>query len=298
MARPKLFIGSSKQSVDVANLVADRLQADDCAEVRVWDEGIFSLNQGFLERLLGILVEFDFAVLIWAADDVTESKGESKASPRDNVIFECGLFMGALGRERVFIVHDQSIEVKIPSDLAGVSLATFDGALVANDGEAAVRRACNLIKKEILKPRFPEIVGQWRSKYPFTDETGQPMVQEDVEIKASRGGVSISSKNNPMKDDYVAYGHILFERQIVGEWRNESGSGGGRGLFMLIVNPRGTVMYGYCTGPDENSGLVYAQWVMARAADADEETIKQRLALGEKLLSATIAVARDTAPSA
>src|SRR4051812_47868707 len=114
MGRPKLFIGSAKASVRVARAVAARLEGDGIAEVTIWDEGVFSLNQGFLERLLNLVSEFDFAVLIWSPDDVTESKGDSKASPRDNVIFECGLFMGALGRERVFVIHDQSVSLKIP----------------------------------------------------------------------------------------------------------------------------------------------------------------------------------------
>jgi predicted nucleotide-binding protein len=89
MSKTKLFIGSSKGSVSVARLVADRLENDAVAEVKVWDEGVFSLNQGFLETLVSILAEYDFAVFIWAPADITESKGESRASPRDNVVFEC-----------------------------------------------------------------------------------------------------------------------------------------------------------------------------------------------------------------
>ena len=66
MTKSKLFIGSSKASIRVARLVANRLEADGIAQATVWDEGIFSLNHGFLERLLSIVSEFDFAVLIWA----------------------------------------------------------------------------------------------------------------------------------------------------------------------------------------------------------------------------------------
>jgi len=96
MAKTKLFVGSSGANIRVARLVANRLEADGAAEATVWDEGVFSLNQGFLEKLLSILSEFDFAVLMWAPDDMPESKGESKASPRYNDVFECGLFMGAV----------------------------------------------------------------------------------------------------------------------------------------------------------------------------------------------------------
>jgi predicted nucleotide-binding protein len=49
MAKPKLFIGSSKTNIEVARLIAHRLERDGCAEVTIWDEGVFSLNQGFLE---------------------------------------------------------------------------------------------------------------------------------------------------------------------------------------------------------------------------------------------------------
>jgi predicted nucleotide-binding protein len=62
----------------------------------------------------------DFAALVLTADDMTVSRGKAKPSPRDNVIFELGLFMGALGRERVFILKPKGIDVRIPSDLLGV----------------------------------------------------------------------------------------------------------------------------------------------------------------------------------
>jgi predicted nucleotide-binding protein len=48
--------------------------------------------------------ETDFAAFVVTADDVTASRGRRKASPRDNVVFEIGLFMGAIGRERTFVV--------------------------------------------------------------------------------------------------------------------------------------------------------------------------------------------------
>ena len=285
MARPKLFIGSSKANVAVARLVANRLEGDGSADVTVWDEGVFSLNKGFLEKLLAVLSEFDFAVLIWAPDDVTESKGESKASPRDNVIFECGLFMGAVGRERVFIISDQSVSLKIPSDLAGITLATYDGSRIgADDAEAAVRMACDQITREIQKPRFPTIVGEWVSRYALSEEPGHAEVVEDVEIKAARGGISIASKQNAAGDYYMAYGRILFQNQITGEWRAKLGSGDGKGLFLLTVTPRGNVMYGYNTAPNEHNAVVYTTWVLAKKDGADDKTIKQRLHWAETQL--------------
>jgi predicted nucleotide-binding protein len=93
MTKPTMFIGSSTTSLRVAKALAEELEG--CVEVTVWNEGIFDLNRGVLEDLLKKLDEFDFAILVLAPDDMTESKGDTKQSPRDNVLFECGLFMGS-----------------------------------------------------------------------------------------------------------------------------------------------------------------------------------------------------------
>ena len=285
MTKQKVFIGSSKANIKVARLVANRLETDGSAEATIWDEGIFSLNQGFLEKLMNILSEFDFAVLIWAPDDITESKGDSKASPRDNVVFECGLFMGALGRDRVFIIVDQSIGLKIPSDLAGITLANYDGSRVdGEDAEAAVRMACDRITREIQRPRYPSIVGEWTSRYAVSEDPGHQAVTEIVEIKASRGGVSIASKHNPADDYYIAYGRILQDRQIMGEWTAKLGSGDGKGLFLVTVNPRGNVMYGYNSGPNESGATVFTSWVLAKNDGCDGTKIQERLVWAQEQL--------------
>jgi hypothetical protein len=193
--------------------------------------------------------------------------------------------MGAVGRERVFIVYDQSIALKIPSDLAGITLANYDGSRVnGDDAEAAVRMACDLIYREIQKPRFPTIVGEWTSRYPLAEEPGHTEVIEDVEIKAARGGISIATKQNGEGDYYIAYGRILYEKQIMGQWQARLGSGDAKGLFILTVNPRGNVMYGYNTAPNENNAIVYTTWVLAKKDGADEKKIKERLLWAEKQL--------------
>src|SRR5262249_12394769 len=132
-SKPKLFIGSSLKNLGVVRSLEKGLEK--CAAVTSWDkEGVFGLNQGFLETLLEKLEEFEFAVFVLAPDDITLGKDETKPSPRDNVLFESGLFMGVLGRKCVFLVYDEAVGLKIPSDLAGVTLAPYDGALLETNG--------------------------------------------------------------------------------------------------------------------------------------------------------------------
>ncbi len=125
------------------------MQLSDVADAEVWDEGVFGLSMGTLESLVQALDTFDFAVLVLTPADLLVSAGEQKNAPRDNVLLELGLFMGRLGRSRTFAVCQRDSNLKLPSDLAGVSLAPF---LAQNDSErlvAALGPACFKIRNAI-----------------------------------------------------------------------------------------------------------------------------------------------------
>lgn len=283
MAKSKLFIGSSQKNLRIAKLLAESLE--ECAQVRVWDEGIFGLNRGFLETLLTQLEEYDFAVFILASDDMTVSKDETKPSPRDNVLFESGLFMGVLGRERVFLVYDDAVELKIPSDLAGITLASYDGKRIANEPEAAIRAAGRKISDAITASRFPHLVGDWKSIYPLPVEEGCPMVDEVIEIRPGRNGLSFTTKTSSHEDYYTAFGRLTLEKQITGKWKSREELNDMEGVFILTVHPTSNFMYGYFTSPDQTGGVVYATWVLAKMAEGvDEAKINERLTKAQNLL--------------
>ncbi len=69
-------------------------------------------------------------------------------SPRDNVIFELGLFMGFLGRDRTIIVYDRTADLKIPTDFAEVTTATYQPHSTGNL-DAALGAPCTRLKKHI-----------------------------------------------------------------------------------------------------------------------------------------------------
>jgi predicted nucleotide-binding protein len=71
------------------------------------------------------LPEYDFATLVFTADDLVQKRDHATKAPRDNVIFELGLFMGALGRRRTFVVHSRTDSPMLPTDLAGITTATY-----------------------------------------------------------------------------------------------------------------------------------------------------------------------------
>jgi predicted nucleotide-binding protein len=54
-------------------------------------------------------------------DDITISRNIEQRAPRDNVIFELGLFMGLLTRRRTFIALPRGVDQKLASDLKGLT---------------------------------------------------------------------------------------------------------------------------------------------------------------------------------
>src|SRR5262245_29226231 len=124
--KPRLFVGCSREKMDYAYELQEQL--NDKAEVTLWNQGYFEVNKGILESLVKGLNDFDFGVFVFAPDDIVKLRNEDFASVRDNVVFEFGLFMGRLGRERAFFVIPEDQEsFRLLTDLHGVSTLTYDG---------------------------------------------------------------------------------------------------------------------------------------------------------------------------
>jgi hypothetical protein len=150
-----VFVGSSKEGHRIAKSI--QVQLDDSCEVEIWSQGIFGLSQGTLEALELALQRFDFAILVLTADDLVTRRGKKRPSARDNVIFELGFFVAGLGHERAFMVYDRSNPPDLPSDLAGISVATFEPHTSGNI-EASLGAPCTEILSAIerLGVRNPE----------------------------------------------------------------------------------------------------------------------------------------------
>ncbi len=147
--KPRMFIGSSVEGLPVAEAIQEGLEF--AAEVTIWSQGVFGLTEGTLEALVRATADFDFAVLVLTPDDLTVKRQETVNAARDNVLFELGLFMGALGRSRTAIVYCRDDDLDVPTDLAGITPATFprrqDGNL-----QAALGPACSKLKRMLANP--------------------------------------------------------------------------------------------------------------------------------------------------
>ena len=122
---PRTFIGSSTEGLPIANKLQALLEYDVNAEI--WNQGtVFGLGDGTLEALEQAVLTYEFGIFVFTPDDQLHVRNELKPVARDNVIFELGLFIGRLGRKRVFVVHPSRKTISLPSDLAGITTAAYD----------------------------------------------------------------------------------------------------------------------------------------------------------------------------
>jgi predicted nucleotide-binding protein len=143
----RVFIISSAESLEIARTVQNAFARDDFLTV-VWTDGVFRVANYTLQSLEDEVNASDFAIAIAHGDDETHSRGQDWPSPRDNVIFELGLFMGRLGRHRAILMEPRGEGIKLPSDLAGVTTIPYRYEKGAN-AAALMAPACNALRDHI-----------------------------------------------------------------------------------------------------------------------------------------------------
>jgi hypothetical protein len=132
------------------------------AQVEPWTTS-FNPGTSTLARLVELSQEVDFAAFVFARDDWTDAgppassgAGSGQASPRDNVVFEAGLFGGTLGMRRTFILHASG--AKLPSDLLGLTCVRYSGDATPSEMRAVNDKLRKAIESE---GRLARIEGHW-----------------------------------------------------------------------------------------------------------------------------------------
>lgn len=152
--RERIFVGSSSEAMDVCRAVQQELGRD--FDVTIWDQGVFGLTYSAIDSLRAVLESSDAGVFILTPDDLTESRGQSNFTVRDNVVFELGMFIGHLGRDHTFMLVPDNSTVRLPSDLLGITAARYDAERFDRLQRAAVGSACTQIT-QALKSVRPQI---------------------------------------------------------------------------------------------------------------------------------------------
>ena len=187
MDKPRIFLGSSGKQAKLLQALTRGLE--DVAHVEPWTTA-FNPGTTTLERLLELAHEVDFAALVFARDDWTSTNAAAspppeggQASPRDNVVFEAGLFGGVLGMRRTFILHANG--AKLPTDLLGLTSIRY--------GEGATAAEMRVVNQKLRKAiestgRVARIEGLWW-QYSLTERTTrEPSAVSLLRISRDRNG--------------------------------------------------------------------------------------------------------------
>jgi Predicted nucleotide-binding protein containing TIR-like domain len=186
MNKPRIFLGSSGKQEKLLQALARGLE--DVAQVEPWTTS-FNPGTTTLERLLELTREVDFAAFVFAQDDwttqspqVLPSPESGQASPRDNVVFEAGLFGGTLGMRRTFILHANG--AKLPSDLLGLTCVRYEATT-----PAAIKVINQKLRKAIENEgHVARIEGLWW-QFSLTERTArEPSAVSLLKISRSRDG--------------------------------------------------------------------------------------------------------------
>lgn len=149
MTKPRIFVGSSVEGLNVAYAVQQNLLHD--AEVTVWGQGVFELSRTSIESLSNALQDNDFAVFVFSPDDLLKIRNAISPSVRDNVLFEFGLFIGRLGRERVYFLLPTTGELHLPTDLLGITPGRYENTRSDGNMQAATGAVCHQIVAQVRK---------------------------------------------------------------------------------------------------------------------------------------------------
>src|SRR5262249_29733478 len=155
----------------------------------------FNPGVSTLNRLVELTREVDFAAFVFAQDDWT-TKGASpeaasgQASPRDNVVFEAGLFGGALGMRRTFILHAN--DAKLPTDLLGLTVVRYPPTLTPAELKEINQKLRGAIESV---GRLARIEGDWWQYALTARSEKEPSAVSLLRITRDRaGGLEVTGR--------------------------------------------------------------------------------------------------------
>jgi predicted nucleotide-binding protein len=189
--KPRIFLGSSGKQAKLVQALTRGLA--DVADVEPWT-AVFNPGVSTLDRLVELTREVDFAAFVFAEDDWTsnpsDEAAQGQASPRDNVVFEAGLFGGALGMRRTFILHAKG--AKLPTDLLGMTAVRYPPALTASDMRTVNQKLRKAIEDE---GRLTRIEGDWWQHSLTLRSEREPSAISLLRIARDReGGIEVAGR--------------------------------------------------------------------------------------------------------
>nr|WP_294948797.1 STING domain-containing protein [uncultured Mucilaginibacter sp.] len=217
MIKKRLFIGSSAEQLTTLNEIVALI--GDAAECTRWTNA-FGNNESTLNALIKQTRLSDFAILLATKDDITKQRDEVLTTPRDNVIFEFGLFLGAAGPDKCYLIAEEDAD--LPTDLDGITVAKFSRTpgkynsldKIVDSIKEQINKLANLSELGLLASTALAI-GYYNSFIKRVCEeihTNSSVVIEDKEVKIKSFRLKVVIPET-LDDSGVANFTMLYNRQ-------------------------------------------------------------------------------------
>ena len=147
----KIFIASSKENINLMREIEVWLEENNHESIP-WDKpGLFPPGEQTFISLINISKQVDGAIIIFGEDDEVWYRGDSAKQPRDNVLIEYGLFVGALGPQKAIICRNNY--PKNPTDLQGITVIELNNASQAR-GRLELKIWANRLNTNPIDPMY------------------------------------------------------------------------------------------------------------------------------------------------
>jgi len=254
----RLFVGSSSESKPVVEALSSALQ-DEYEVVPWFNDEVFDAGSTALRDLLRAAEESHLGIFVYAPDDRLVIRGAGKSIPRDNVLFELGMFMSKLGPRGCFpLVANDVPDLRVLSDLDGLTTLRFNHDQFAKDPVAALKLAIEGFRRAHKSlntddDRRPEIAGLWDLVWIVESDHFDLVNTHTLELAQVGGRVLGEYMATPKnaKEFSVRFDGTIEKQALTGRW---SGAGYS-GVFQLAINPTWSTMTGRWIGPSERDGI-------------------------------------------
>jgi hypothetical protein len=217
-----IFVGSSTEGQRYARAVLAALEnaererrtaTSPSIELRAWwHEDVFKAGEVFIESLEREAASATAAVLVFSPDDDASIREQSVKVPRDNVVFEYGMFVSLLRRPRVAIV--QVDDARLPTDISGV---------------AVIRLAAGTDDDDLIDTATRKL-GSWLRGLPGPNEDLHPRLTEQLKLLAP----TVRSQSPEKRDRFDRHASQAIQTQLLSILTDSLGVN--RGFVKLAEN--------------------------------------------------------------
>lgn len=261
--QPNVFIGSSQEALKYARAIEESLKKQ--CRVTVWEKkGVFAASNFTLESLLEFTEQFDYGIFVMTADDFVKKRRETSRAARDNVIFEAGLFLGALGRANCFLLVSRAKNFRMPSDLKGLTYIPFEekrGRLSLKQALSLMETPCSLLRDRCRQSKAWALNGKWIQTW-FVDSENFPK-ENRSEAEVAVFGSRLRATWDVKESRYQLVARISDRRMITGFWRGPT-LDSYHGSCQLAVAPDASSIKGKWVGFRSNNEVEAERWEFSR----------------------------------